>query len=33
MSQSTTFSAAPTDHGQCRSLDLRGKIALIDGYW
>ncbi|AJC22306.1 cupin domain-containing protein [Pandoraea pulmonicola] len=33
MTQSTTFSTAPADRGQCRSIDLRGKIALIDGHW
>ncbi|MFM0035782.1 cupin domain-containing protein [Paraburkholderia strydomiana] len=33
MSQSSNKPAAPVDRGQCRTIDLRGKIAQIDGHW
>ena len=33
MSPSIHHPAAPTERGQCQSIDLVGKIALIDGHW
>ncbi|SPS01167.1 cupin domain-containing protein [Cupriavidus taiwanensis] len=33
MSQSASYSGAPAGRGQCQSIDLVGKIALIDGHW
>ena len=33
MSQSSNRTAAPAERGQCQTIDLIGKIALIDGHW
>jgi mannose-6-phosphate isomerase-like protein (cupin superfamily) len=33
MSQLSKPSAMPDGRGQCRTIDLLGKIAQIDGYW
>lgn len=33
MSPSSNPTVAPGERGQCRSIDLAGKIALIDGHW
>ena len=33
MSPSIHHAAAPAERGQCQSIDLAGKIALIDGHW
>ncbi len=33
MSQSTNHSTAPSERGQCQTIDLVGKIALIDAHW
>lgn len=33
MSQSINHPAAPLDRGQCRAIDLAGKITQIDGHW
>ena len=33
MSQASHHSAAPMDRGQCKTIDMVGKIAQIDGHW
>jgi mannose-6-phosphate isomerase-like protein (cupin superfamily) len=33
MSRSTDPHTAPAARGQCQTIDLVGKIALIDGHW
>ncbi|WP_321816854.1 MULTISPECIES: cupin domain-containing protein [unclassified Paraburkholderia] len=33
MSETTSDHAAPATRGQCQSIDLAGKIGLIDGHW
>ncbi|SAL28029.1 cupin domain-containing protein [Caballeronia telluris] len=33
MSQHSNHTAAPTERGQSQTIDLVGKIGLIDGYW
>ncbi|MEJ2793991.1 cupin domain-containing protein [Iodobacter sp. LRB] len=33
MSQSLNHASAPTDRGQCRTIDLSNKIAQITAYW
>jgi mannose-6-phosphate isomerase-like protein (cupin superfamily) len=33
MSRSDSPPTAPVTRGQCQTIDLAGKIALIDGYW
>ena len=33
MSRPTPPSTAPAERGQCQTIDLVGKIALIDGHW
>jgi len=33
MSVSANTGNAPAARGQCQTIDLAGKIALIEGYW
>jgi len=33
MSQPSNINPVPADRGQCRTIDLRGKIARLDGHW
>lgn len=33
MSRSSNPTPAPAERGQCQTIDLIGKIALIDGHW
>ncbi|HDR8962271.1 TPA: cupin domain-containing protein, partial [Burkholderia vietnamiensis] len=33
MSQSSKHNNVPAERGQCQTIDLTGKIALIDGHW
>lgn len=33
MSQSSNVNPVPADRGQCRTIDLSGKIAQLDGHW
>ncbi|WP_439893194.1 cupin domain-containing protein (plasmid) [Ralstonia sp. 25C] len=33
VSQSSNPSNVPAERGQCQTIDLTGKIALIDGHW
>jgi mannose-6-phosphate isomerase-like protein (cupin superfamily) len=33
MTPSSNQGSAPADRGQCRTIDLIGKIAQIDGHW
>ena len=33
MSVSSNTRNAPAARGQCQTIDLAGKIALIEGYW
>jgi mannose-6-phosphate isomerase-like protein (cupin superfamily) len=33
VSQSSKHNNVPAERGQCQTIDLTGKIALIDGHW
>jgi mannose-6-phosphate isomerase-like protein (cupin superfamily) len=33
MTESSKHHAMPADRGQCKAIDLTGKIAQIDGHW